>query len=139
MADSESTHNYSGIDRLQYFLTSIGMFLAVVVAIMIFGPDSGVMDYLGLPLMVLSLVLDVLRLRNTGLSQWLAFVRFLPFGSLVLSIFLFSAQTGWIETRRWDSTGRNILIFALSLLALMLFMLFYAWAWEPVSYWDLLF
>ena len=122
MNNSEPLDNYPGLDRLNYFLGNFGMVIAVVVAIMIFGPDSGVMKYLSLPLMVVSLVLDVMRLRNVGLSQWFAFVRFVPFGNTILGIFLFSAQPGWAETRRWDRAGRTILIVELSLLALMIFM-----------------
>jgi len=124
MSESEPHQNYPGIDRLHYFLSKIGMIVAVVFVVMVFGPNSPVMRFLGLLLMVTSVVLDVMRLRNIGLSQWFAFVRFLPFGNTVLDIFLLSAQGGWAETRRLDRAGRSILIFELLLLALMLFMFF---------------
>ena len=137
MSDSASVSNYPGLDRLNYFFGNVGMVLAVAFAVMIFGPDSGVMKYLPLPLMVVSLVLDVMRLRNVGLSQWFAFVRFVPFGNTILGIFLFSAQPGWAETRRWDRAGRTILIVECSLLVLMIFMYFRLRPSVPVSYWDL--
>lgn len=124
MSESESHHNSQGIDRLHYFLSKIGMIAAVVFAVMVFGPDSAVMRVLGLVLMVASVVLDVMRLRNIGLSQWFAFVRFLPFGNTVLDIFLLSAQEGWAETRRFDRAGRSILIVELLLLGVMLLMFF---------------
>jgi uncharacterized membrane protein YhaH (DUF805 family) len=124
MTDPESTLNYPGIDRLQYFLGNVGMIAAVVFVVVVFGPDSPVMNVVTLLVMVGGMVLDVARLRNTGLSQWFAFIRFVPFGGTVLGIFLFSAQGGWSETQRWDSTGRSILIVELSLLALLIFLMF---------------
>src|SRR5437773_8801404 len=124
MSESKLDHIYPGIDRLQYFLYKVGMILVVVFVITVFGYDSSVMKIMGLVLMVTSVVLDVMRLRNIGLSQWFAFVRFLPFGNTVLDIGLQCAQTGWIETRRLDKAGRSIFIFELLLVALMLFMLF---------------
>ncbi|HKP67828.1 MAG TPA: hypothetical protein VJV05_01010 [Pyrinomonadaceae bacterium] len=136
MSESESIHDYPGVDRLYYFLAHVGMFVVVTIAIMVFGPESGVMEILGLPLMILGLVLDVLRLRNTGLSQWFAFVRFVPFGSMLLAIFLLSAQSGWIETRRWDTTGRNILIVLVALIAVILFMFFQVRELAQLSYWT---
>jgi len=124
MSESKLDHIYPGIDRLQYFLWKVGMILAVVFVITVFGYDSSMMKIMGLVLMVAGVVLDVMRLRNIGLSQWFAFVRFLPFGNTVLDIGLQCAQTGWIETRRLDKAGRSIFIFELLLVALMLFMLF---------------
>ena len=139
MSESEPTTKYPGIDRLQYFLGNVGMILVVIVALKVFGPDSRVMEFLNLPIMVATLILDVMRLRNIGLSQWFAFVRFIPFGSSILAILLLSAQSGWAESRRWDSAGRSILIFTVSLFALVLFVFLYSAAWESTSYWDLLF
>ena len=122
--NEETPSSYPGLDRLQYFLTKIGMIAAVVFVVLTFGPDSRVMKFLSLALMVASLVADVMRLRNIGLSQWFAFVRFLPFGTTVLDIFLLSAQGGWAETRRWDRAGRSILIVELVLFALLLIIFF---------------
>jgi hypothetical protein len=122
MSDAESVYKYPGIDRQQYFLGKIGMIVAAIFVVLVFGPASPLMRVLGLVLLVATLVLDVLRLQNMGVSQWFAFIRFLPFGNLVLDIGLQSAQTGWAETRQLDSTGKRILIFNLVLLALMLFM-----------------
>lgn len=124
MSESEFLNDYPGIDRLYYFLGKIGMIAAMVFAVVVFGPNSGVMKILGLALMIVGMVLDVLRLQNTGLSQWFAFIRFLPFGNLALDVFLLSAQTGWTETRSWDRAGRSILLVELALLALMFFMFF---------------
>ena len=123
MSDPEPTYIYPGIDRLQYFMGHVGMIAAAVFVVVVFGPDSRVMRVVSLLLMVGGMVLDVARLRNMGLSQWLAFIRFVPFGSTVLNIFLLSAQSGWAETRRWDAAGRSILIFELSLLALLIFIM----------------
>ena len=114
--------DYPGINRLHYFLSKVGMIVAVVFVVRVFGPNSPVMKVLSLLLMVAGLILDVMRLRNIGLSQWYSLIRFLPFGNTVLDIWLQCAQTGWVETRRLDRAGRSILVFELILLALMIFM-----------------
>jgi hypothetical protein len=79
-------------------------------------------------------VLDVLRLQNMGVSQWFAFIRFLPFGNLVLDIGLQSAQTGWAETRQLDGTGKRILVFNLVLLGIMMFLAWRARIFEVPMY-----
>jgi len=116
--------NYPGIDRLQYFLGKAGMIAAVVFTVTVFGPESPVMKVVSLVVMVAGVVLDVMRLRNIGVSQWLIFLRFLPFGGLILDLGLVTAQTGWAKERQLDRAGKTILIFCLVLLAMMLFMWF---------------
>lgn len=113
---------YPGVDRWQYFMAKVGMILAVIVVVQIFGPHSSVMKILGLLLMFGSILLDVNRLKNIGVSQWYAFIRFLPFGNTILDICLQSAQPGWAETRSLDDTGKRILITELVFLAFMLFL-----------------
>ena len=122
MSGVELEREYPGIGRLHYFLAHIVMIAVVVFVVTVFGPDSGVMTVTALMLMVASFVLDVLRLRNIGLSQWLAFLRYVPFGKTLLGFGLMCAQTGWIETRRLDRAGKSILMVELLLLALVLFM-----------------
>ena len=116
--------NYPGIDRLQYFLGKAGMIAAVVFTVTVFGPESPVMKVVSLVVMVAGVVLDVMRLRNIGVSQWLIFLRFLPFGGLILDLGLVTAQTGWAKERQLDRAGKTVLIFCLVLLAMMLFMWF---------------
>ena len=120
MGDYESIYKYPGIDRRQYFFGKLGMIIAAVLVVIVFGPGSPAIRVLGLLLLIATVVLDVLRLQNMGVSQWFAFIRFLPFGNLILDIGLQSAQTGWIETRRLDDSGKQILVFNLVLLAVML-------------------
>jgi len=124
MNDSGLEHEYQGIGRLHYFLAQIGMVAAVMFVITVFGPDSRVMSITGLVLMVASFVLDVMRLQNIGVSQWFAFLRYVPFGNTLLGFGLLCAQTGWIETRRLDSAGKSILFTELVLLALILLLVF---------------
>ena len=118
--------NYPGIDRLQYFLGKAGMIAAVVFTVTVFGPESPVMKVVSLVVMVAGVVLDVMRLRNIGVSQWLIFLRFLPFGGLILDLGLVTAQTGWAKQRQLDRAGKTVLIFCLVLLAMMLFVWFRA-------------
>jgi hypothetical protein len=119
---SETDHIYPGVDRWQYFVAKMAMILAVMFVVAVFGPQSPLMKFLVFLLMVGSVVLDVMRLRNIGVSQWYAFIRFLPFGNTILDICLQSAQTGWVETRQLDQTGKRILFTELAFLALMLFL-----------------
>ena len=134
MSDAEAIYKYPGIDRQQYFLGKIGMIVAAIFVVLVFGPASPVMRVLGLVLLVGTVVLDVLRLQNMGVSQWFAFIRFLPFGNLVLDIGLQSAQTGWAETRQLDGTGKRILVFNLVLLGIMMFLAWRARIFEVPMY-----
>jgi uncharacterized membrane protein YhaH (DUF805 family) len=119
---SETDHFYPGVDRWQYFMSKVGMIFAAIVVFRVFGPHSPVMKILSLLLMVGSIMLDVMRLKNIGVSQWYAFVRFLPFGNTILDICLQSAQPGWVETQRLDVTGKRILYTQLAFIAFGLFM-----------------
>ena len=122
MSDADSIYKYPGIDRQQYFLGKIGMIVVTVFVVIVFGPSSPLIRFMGLLMLVATVVLDVLRLQNMGVSQWFAFIRFLPFGNLVLDIGLLSAQTGWAETKQLDSAGKRTLIFNLVLLGIMMFL-----------------
>jgi uncharacterized membrane protein YhaH (DUF805 family) len=124
MNESGLENEYPGIGRLHYFLAHIGMIAAVVFVVTVFGPESRVVSITGLVLMVARFVLDSMRLKNIGVSQWFAFLRYVPFGKTLLGFGLLCAQTGWIESRRLDSAGKSILIAELVLLALILFILF---------------
>ena len=115
---------YPGIGRLHYFLSNVGMVAAVVFVVTVFGPESRVMSVTTVVVMVASLILDVMRLRNIGVSQWFAFIRYVPFGRTLLGMCLMCAQPGWAEGRRLDSAGKSILFTELVLLALMLFLIF---------------
>ena len=121
---AELENEYPGIGRLDYFLAQIGIIAAVVFVANAFGPESRVMSVATLAAMVGGLVLDVMRLRNMGVSQWLVFGRFLPFGKLLLWIAMTTAQPGWNETRTLDRAGKSILITELFLFGVMMFMIF---------------
>jgi hypothetical protein len=122
MSDADSIYKYPGIDRQQYFLGKIGMIAVAIFVVIVFGPSNPLIRVMGLLMLVATMVLDVLRLQNMGVSQWFAFIRFLPFGNLVLDIGLQSAQTGWTETKQLDDTGKRILIVNLVLLGIMMFL-----------------
>ena len=122
MSDADSIYKYPGIDRQQYFLGKIGMIAVAIFVVIVFGPSSPLIRVMSLLMLVATVVLDVLRLQNMGVSQWFAFIRFLPFGNLVLDIGLLSAQTGWVETKRLDDAGKRTLVFNLVLLGIMMFL-----------------
>ena len=122
MSDADAIYKYPGIDRQQYFLGKIGMIAVAIFVVIVFGPSSPLIRVMGLLMLVATVVLDVLRLQNMGVSQWFAFIRFLPFGNLVLDIGLQSAQTGWVETKQLDDTGKRILMVNLVLLGIMMFL-----------------
>ena len=123
MYESELENAYPGIGRLHYFLGQVGMIASAIFVVTVFGPESRVMAVLGLVLMVVSVVLDVMRLRNIGVSQWFVFLRFVPLGKALLGIGLLAAQPGWNETRRLDSSGKSILTAVAILWALFIFAL----------------
>ena len=132
MNESGREHEYPGVGRLHYFLAQIVMIAVVVFVATVFGPDSQVMSITAFVLIVASFVLDVLRLKNIGLSQWFAFLRYVPFGKTLLGFGLLCAQTGWIETRRLDGAGKSILVTELLMLALVLFLYFRTGIAEPL-------
>lgn len=137
MNNAELANGYPGIGRLHYFLGQVGMIAAAVFVVTVFGAGSPVMNVMSLVLMVAGLVLDVMRLRNIGVSEWLVFLRYLPYGGTLLWIGLTSAQTGWNETRRLDSAGKSILFTELLLVALMLFLIFRSGALVPMYFLSL--
>jgi len=112
-----------GIDRLNYFLSLIAVGFAASASVVLFGPGSSITKVVGLILTIVGFVLDVLRLRNIGVSQWFAMLRLLPFVNLLLAIGLLSAQPGWAVTQRLDRSGRTIASFLL-VLYLTIFILF---------------
>ena len=116
---------YPGIGRLNYFLANVAMGAVVAFVAIVFTPGSRVMTITMLVVMIASMMLDVMRLRNMGVSQWFAFLRILPFGKMLLTTALTCAQTGWIETRRLDSPGKSILLVELLFLALIIFLVYW--------------
>ena len=123
-----------GIDRLNYFLSLIAIGFAATASVVLFGPGSSITKVIGLILTVIGFILDVMRLRNIGVSQWFAMLRLLPFVNLLLSIGLLSAQAGWAQTQRLDRSGRTIASF-LVILYLTIFVLFnLAGAAQVISY-----
>jgi len=100
-----------GIDRLNYFLSTIAVGFATSAAMLLFGSGSGVARTVALIMTAVGFVLDVMRLRNIGVSQWFVMVRFLPFVNLTYWIGLLSAQGGWAGTQRLDKSGRTIASF----------------------------
>ncbi len=122
MKDGHLEDEYPGIGRLHYFLAQVGMIAVAIFVVTTLGPESPAVGIMTIALMVASFVLDVMRLKNIGVSQWFAFLRYLPFGRLLLGFGLLSAQTGWVETKRFDRAGVSILIVEAMLVGLMLFM-----------------
>src|SRR5215212_9910493 len=125
MSDSELDESYPGVGRLRFFLGKIGIVAGNAVAVIYFGPGSSVTKVLMLLLSIASFKLDVMRLRNIGVSQWFAFCRLIPYVNLVYTIGLLSAQGGWIENRRLDRNGKTIAAFLIAMVALMFFMLYF--------------
>ena len=82
--------------------------------------------------MIAGAVLDVLRLKNIGVTTWLLFIKYLPYGALVLSIGLQTAQTGWIETKRLDKPGWAILATHAAIIALVIYLLKRSQMWMSV-------
>ena len=123
MSEETLDHVYPGIGRLYFFLAKIGMMAAMIVSVIYFGPESQVTRMVGLGVMIGGFVADVMRLRNIGVSQWFAMLRFVPYVSILFAIGLQSAQTGWIESRRLDRDGIVIAAAHLALIAIVIFLI----------------
>lgn len=123
MAGESWEDEFPGVDRISYFALRVMMMFAAVFAVMYFGPESTIFRYLALILSVAGVVLDVMRLRNIGASQWLMFLRFVPYAGLFLSVYLQSAQSGWIETKRFDRAGWWIISIHAAIAAFFIYLL----------------
>ena len=124
MSDERLDDIYPGIGRLNYFLSNVAIVAVMVGAVIALGPESLVFKVLSLAAMIAGVVLDVMRLRNIGVSEWFAFLRFLPWVGGLVGIGLQSFQTGWIETRRLDRTGWTIIGVYVALFAVLMFLVF---------------
>jgi hypothetical protein len=120
---SDLDENYPGVGRLNFFLGKVGLAVATMFSVVYFGPGSSVTRVVALIVSIAGFVLDVMRLRNIGFSQWFAMLRFIPYVNLLYTIGLLSAQAGWIETRRLDRNGKTIAVFLIAMTALMILML----------------
>ena len=121
MSDAILESDRPGVGRLYYFLARVMLIAAMVFAVFYFGPASVAFKLLSFGTMAAGAILDVMRLRNIGASQWLVFLRFVPYLGLALSIALQSAQSGWNETKRLDRAGWAIFGVHLSLIALIIY------------------
>ena len=123
MSDSELDGNLPGVGRLHFFLGKVGLIVASIVAVVYFGPESTVTRIVGLAAVIASFILDTMRIRNIGVSQWFVFLRYIPYVNLLYWIGLQSAQAGWGESRQLDRTGMTLAVFQLALLAILVFMI----------------
>ena len=96
----------------------------MVLAIVVFGPESSLIGPISLGMSIAGVVLDVMRLRNIGVSQWFVFLRFIPYLGLLLSIGLQSAQGGWAGTKRLDRAGLAILATHAAIIGLLLYLIY---------------
>ena len=121
MGDAILENDRPGVGRLYYFLARVMIIAAMIFVVFYFGPASTAFKLVSFGTMLAGVVLDVMRLRNIGVSRWLVFLRFVPYMGLVLSIALQSAQSGWNETKRLDRAGWAIFVVHRALLALIIY------------------
>ena len=114
---------HRGTKRLHFFLGKVGLFALWTAGIVFLGPESPWLRAIGLVLSYVSFWLEVMRLRNAGLSRWWTVLRFVPYANVLYLIFLQSAPANWAMSRRFDRTGKTLLIFQLALLALIILMI----------------
>jgi hypothetical protein len=123
MSDETLESGYPGVGRLYYFLGRVMLVIVTIFTVVYFGPGSTVFRLVTLATMIAGAVLDVMRLKNIGVTTWLLFIKYLPYGALALSIGLQTAQTGWIETKRLDRAGWAILATHAALIALIIYLI----------------
>lgn len=123
MSDETLESGYPGVGRLYYFLGRVMLIIVTIFSIVYFGPESTVFRVVTLATMIAGAVLDVMRLKNIGVTTWLLFIKYLPYGTLALSIGLQTAQTGWIETKRLDRPGWAILGTHAAIIALVIYLI----------------
>ncbi len=124
MSDETLDDIYPGIGRLNYFLAHVAIIAVMVGAVIGLGPESTLFKVLSLAAMIAGVVLDVMRLRNIGVSEWFAFLRFVPWVGGLVGICMQSFPTGWIETKRLDRTGWTIIGVYAALFAVLMFLVF---------------
>ncbi len=124
MGDAILENDRPGVGRLYYFLARVMIVAAMIFAVIYFGPASVAFKLISFGTMSAGMVLDVMRLRNMGASQWLVFLRFVPYLGLVFSIALQSAQSGWNETKRLDRAGWAIFGVHVALILLVIYLVY---------------
>ena len=122
MDDEMLDNSRPGIGRLHYFLARIILIVVTVFAVFQFGPGTRIFSVVSLAVMVAGVVLDVMRLRNIGLSDWWMFLRFIPWLGLPMSIALQTVQSGWCDSKRLDRSGWAILGVHAALIVLILYL-----------------
>ena len=132
MSDETLESGYPGVGRLYYFLGRVMLIIVTIFSAVYFGPGSRVFQVVTIATMIAGAILDVERLKNMGVTRWLLFIKYLPYGALALSIGLQTAQTGWIETKRLDRAGWAILGTHAALLALIIYLIKRSQAWISV-------
>lgn len=132
MSDETHESGYPGVGRLYYFLGRVMLILVTIFSVVYFGPESRAFHIVTLATMIAGAVLDVLRLKNIGVTTWLLFIKYLPYGALALSIGLQTAQTGWVETKRLDRSGWAILGTHAALIALILYLVNRSQTWMSI-------
>ena len=132
MSDKTLESGYAGVGRLYYFLGRVMLVIVTVFTAVYFGPGSRVFQVVTIATMVAGAILDVERLKNMGVTRWLLFAKYLPYGALALSIGLQSAQTGWNETKRLDRAGWAILGTHAALIALIIYLINRRQGWMSI-------
>ena len=132
MSDETLESGYPGMGRLYYFLGRVMLVVVTIFSAVYFGPESRAFGIVTLATMIAGAVLDVMRLKNIGVTTWLLFIKYLPYGALALSIGLQTAQTGWVETKRLDKPGWTILGTHAAIIALIIFLVHRSQAWMSI-------
>lgn len=123
MSDETDESGYPGVGRLYYFLGRVMLIIVTIFSVVYFGPESRTFAVVTLATMIAGAVLDVMRLKNIGVTTWLLFIKYLPYGALALSIGLQTAQTGWVETKRLDKPGWAILATHAAIIGLIIYLI----------------
>ena len=106
-APSQKKGYYGGIGRLAYVGWSFGLnFIAALATTML--PDAAFGGILFLGLVVGSIVILCQRLKNIGMSAWMALLAIVPIANIWIGYRCLACQEGYQDIGQLDKAGRIV-------------------------------
>ena len=116
-----TTGTFGGVDRLQYFLISMGIGVANMVLTLMFADTPAVAMVSLIAAVIASIYLVVQRLKNIGSSPWWTLAFIVPLLNLYIGMKCLAFPEGYQEHKQLDSAAKIIigLFLAMFVLAML--------------------